>query len=172
MLDFYYVGNAEISVIWKVQFSFLSNCVMVYSTESIEQSNVQFDIFSCIDLMIIWLKAIMVYCYLSRVCCRCVYRSAKFKYTNYRSTCCLGLRGADVTDWNGDPASRVFWPSRQSAIMGEPLNSRLRILTVNWHDITGVDCSKLVTIKLLFSPRKEGRCGIFFVTLIKTELWW
>ena len=44
-----------------------------------------------------------------------VQSSAKCKYTHYRSTYCLGLRGADVKMWDCDRASREFEPSRESA---------------------------------------------------------
>ena len=81
----------------------------------------------------------MACCDLLLVRCRRLQRSAKCKYTHYRSTYCLGLRGADVTVWDSDPGSREFGPSRE--IMGEPLNSRSRILAPNWRKITGVDCS-------------------------------
>ena len=82
------------------------------------------------------LKYNMACCDLLLVRCRRLQRSAKCKYTHYRSTYCLGLRGADVTMWDSHPGSREFGPSRT----GEPLNSRSRILAPNWREITGVDC--------------------------------
>ena len=80
----------------------------------------------------------MACCDLLLVRCRCLQSSAKCKYTHYRSTYCLGLRGADVKMWDCYRASREFGPSRE--ITGEPLNSRSWILAPNWREITGVDC--------------------------------
>ena len=83
------------------------------------------------------LKYNMACCDLLLVRCRRLQRSAKCKYTHYRSTYCLGIRGADVTVWDSDPGSREF---------GEPLNSRSRILAPNWREITGVDCTSPILI--------------------------
>ena len=90
----------------------------------------------------------MACCHLLLVRCRHLQRSAKCKYTHYRSTYCLDLRGADVRVWDSDPGSREFGPSRERT--GEPLNSRSRILAPNWREITGVDCNRILCpIKLV-----------------------
>ena len=86
----------------------------------------------------------MACCDLLLVGCRCLQSSAKCKYTHYRSTYCLGLRGADVKMWDCDPASREF----SCEITGEPLNSRSRILAPNWREITGVDCIGIPMLKI------------------------
>ena len=83
----------------------------------------------------------MACCVLLLVRCRRLQRSVKCKYTHYRSTYCLVLRGADVTVWDSwSWKSRVWAFARKHEITGEPLNSRSRILTPNWREITGVDC--------------------------------
>ena len=83
----------------------------------------------------------MACCDLLLVRCRRLQRSAKCKYTHYRSTYCLVIRGADVTVWDFDPwKSRVWALARKREITGEPLNSRSRILAPKWREITGVDC--------------------------------
>ena len=78
---------------------------------------------ACCDLLLVWY--------------RCLQSSAKCKYTHYRSTYCLGLRGADIKIWDCDPAIHEF------GLTGEALNSRSRILTPNWREITGVYCIHL-----------------------------
>ena len=86
----------------------------------------------------------MACCDLLLVRCRRLQRSAKCKYTHYRSTYCLGLKGADVTMWDSDPwKSRVWAFTRKREITGEPLNSRSLILAPNSREITGVDCIRL-----------------------------
>ena len=87
---------------------------------------------ACCDLLLVW--------------CRCLQSSAKCKYTHYRSTYCLGLRGADVKMWDCDRASREFGPSCERT--GEPLNSHSRILAPNWREITGVDCT-FINLRIL-----------------------
>ena len=78
----------------------------------------------------------MACCDLLLVRCRRLQRSAKCKYTDYRSTYCLVIRDADVTVWDCGP-----WKSRVWALItGEPLNSRSRILAPKWREITEVDC--------------------------------
>ena len=72
----------------------------------------------------------------------------KCKYTHYRPTYCLGLRGADLAVLDSDPASCEFELSRE--ITGEPLNSRSRILAPNWREIMGVDC--IYIPRLLHGP--------------------
>ena len=84
----------------------------------------------------------MACCDLLLVRCRRLQRSAKCKYTHYRSTYCLVIRDADVTVWDSDPwKSRVWAFARKREITGEPLNSRSRILAPKWREITGVDCT-------------------------------
>ena len=84
----------------------------------------------------------MACCDLLLVRCRRLQRSAKCKYTHYRSTYCLVIRGADVTVWDSDPwKSRVWAFARKREITGEPLNSRSRILAPKWREITGVNCT-------------------------------
>ena len=83
----------------------------------------------------------MACCDLLLVRCRRLQRSAKCKYTHYRSTYCFGIRGTDVTVWDSDPwKSRVWAFARKREITEEPLNSRSQILDPKWREITGVDC--------------------------------
>ena len=84
----------------------------------------------------------MACCDLLLVLCRRLQRSAKHKYTHYRSTYCLVIRGADVTVWDSDPWKSQVWAfERKREITGEPLNSRSQILAPKWREITGVDCT-------------------------------
>ena len=53
----------------------------------------------------------MTWCDLLLVQCRRLQRSVKCKYTHYRSTYSLGLRGAGVTVWDRDHKSREFGPN-------------------------------------------------------------
>ena len=90
----------------------------------------------------------MACCALLLVRCRRLQRSAKCKYTHYRSTYCLFIRGADVTVWDSDPwKSRVWAFAQKREITGEPLNSRSRILAPKWREITGVDCTTIIRCK-------------------------
>ena len=112
----------------------------------------------------------MACCDLLLVRCRRLQRSAKCKYTHYRPTYCLVIRGADVTVWDSDPwKSRVWAFARKREITGEPLNSRSRIVAPKWREITGVDCTNLQADHLQFVQKQSQLAQVW--SSLQTGTW-